>query len=268
MLLLVDAGNTRIKWALMDSALLGTTGLGHWAQYGSVRKEDHCQLGDALRDVDIARVLVSNVAGPAMREQLERMILRAAGLKPVPLDWFAAVPQLAGVKNGYREPGQLGSDRFASLLAAHALFPDRVLVVATCGTATTVDALCADGRFAGGMILPGLGLMASSLARNTAQLPEVPPQEIASTPFADNTGDAIAAGCLNAQVGAIERAVAAHAAAQGGPVLCILSGGAAAFIAPHLSVACQSVDNLVLIGLQVAAAEQVGRTNSIKNNHA
>lgn len=253
MLLLVDAGNTRIKWALMESVLLGTAALGCWAQYGSVRKEDSTQLGDALQGVNIARVLVSNVAGLEMKEQLERMILRAVGLKPVPFNWFVSQPELAGVANTYRNPAQLGSDRFASMIGAHALFPDRALVVATCGTATTVDALAADGRFGGGMILPGLGLMASSLARNTAQLPQVPEREDIVSLFADNTGDAIFSGCINAQVGAIERAVAAHAAMQGGPVLCVLSGGAASFIAPHLSVACESVDNLVLIGLQAAA---------------
>lgn len=261
MLLLVDAGNTRIKWALMESASLGKAGLGHWAQYGSVRKEDSSQLGDALQGVDIARVLLSNVAGPEMKEQLERMILRAAGLKPVPLNWFTSQPELAGVTNAYRDPVQLGSDRFASMIGAHALFPDRSLIVATCGTATTVDAVTPDGRFAGGMILPGLGLMASSLARNTAQLPQVPEQEVVARLFADNTNDAIVSGCIAAQAGAIERAVAAHAAAQGGPVLCVLSGGAASFIAPHLSVASQSVDNLVLIGLQAAAAHLAGHSS-------
>ena len=263
MLLLVDAGNTRIKWALMEAASLGKAELGHWAQYGSVRKEDSRQLGDALQGVDIARVLLSNVAGQEMKEQLERMILRAAGLKPVPLNWFVSQSELAGVTNTYRNPEQLGSDRFASMIGAHALFPDRALIVATCGTATTVDALAADGCFAGGMILPGLGLMASSLARNTAQLPQVPEQESAARLFADNTNDAIIGGCIAAQAGAIDRAVTAHAAAQGGPVLCILSGGAAPFIAPHLSVACQSVDNLVLIGLQAAAAHLAGHASSL-----
>src|SRR5438552_2277587 len=82
-------------------------------------------------------------------------------------------------------PAQLGCDRFASLIGAHALFPGQPLIVATCGTATTVDALSADGLFLGGMILPGLGLMASSLARNTAQLPLVAQDIAVAQTFAD-----------------------------------------------------------------------------------
>lgn len=253
MLLLVDAGNTRIKWALMHSARLGVAELGHWADYGSVGREDVCKMADALQDVDITRVMISNVAGEAMRASLERMVLRALGMKPVPLTWFASQAELAGVKNGYRDPAQLGCDRFAALIGARALFPGVPLVVATCGTATTVDALDAQGCFYGGMILPGVGLMAASLAQNTAQLPQVPQYNVGEHPFADNTHDAIASGCIAAQAGAIGRAVAAHAALQqqdAARMQCLLSGGAAGAIAPHLAGPVRQVDNLVLIGLQ------------------
>lgn len=253
MLLLVDAGNTRIKWALMHSARLGVAELGHWAGYGSVGRDDICQMGDALQGVDISRVIIANVAGEAMRAALERMVLRALGMKPVPLTWFASQAELAGVKNGYRDPAQLGCDRFAALIGARALFPGTPLVVACCGTATTVDALDAEGRFRGGMILPGLGLMTASLAQNTAQLPHVPHHEVGAHPFADNTRDAIASGCIAAQTGAIGQAVTAHAALlrqEAASMQCILSGGAAGAILPHLAGAVRQVDNLVLIGLQ------------------
>ncbi len=252
MLLLVDAGNTRIKWALMARAALAGAPLGNWTAYGTVRREDVDQLADIWRDANIAHVLVSNVAGPDMSNVLESLLLRAAGLKPVPIEWFKSVENLAGVRNAYRTPGQLGSDRFAAAIGAHALYPGQALIVATCGTATTVDALSADGVFLGGMILPGVATMAASLAANTAQLPHIGARIDAVTPFADNTDDAIASGCLAAQVGAIERAVAVHAQQAGG-AQCIISGGAAAMIAPHLSIPCHKVENLVLIGLQAAA---------------
>jgi type III pantothenate kinase len=80
--------------------------------------------------------------------------------------------------------------------------------VANCGTATTIDAVTADGVFLGGMILPGLGLMASSLARNTAQLPQIAQDGKLPDGFADNTDDAILSGILAAQSGAIEHACA------------------------------------------------------------
>lgn len=261
MLLLIDAGNTRVKWAVMEVARLGQAELGHWSVWGSVRKEDACQIADSLKEAAIERVIISNVAGADMRHALERMVLRAVGLKPVPICWFVSEAELAGIRNGYRTPEQLGCDRFAAMIGAHALFPHQSLIVATCGTATTIDALTGEGRFVGGMILPGLGLMATSLANNTAQLPQVPHYNVDERPFADNTNDAIVSGCIAAQAGAIERANAALA--RGGASMetpqCILSGGAAAMIEPHLKIACRRVDNLVLIGLQAVAAEQLGR---------
>lgn len=255
MLLLVDAGNTRVKWALADNAARSAEALGQWNASGSVARADVLQLADAWRGLKFSRVLLSNVAGQPMRESLEHALLRALGPKPVPMEWFVSTPQLGGVRNGYRNPAQLGCDRFATAIGAHALFPGPALVIATCGTATTVDAVTGDGMFLGGMILPGLGLMANALARNTAQLPQVAAHGAmitAAQPFADNTDDAIISGCIAAQAGAIDRAVAALAQ-QHDAVQCILSGGAAAMIAPHLCVASRQVDNLVLIGLQAAA---------------
>jgi type III pantothenate kinase len=252
MLLLVDAGNTRVKWALVPDGARGADALGRWVASDMVEHAQVRQLGDIWHGQGIVRALISNVAGQPMREALEQALLGALGMQPVPLEWFASVPALAGVRNGYRNPAQLGCDRFASAIGAHALHPGRPLIVATCGTATTVDAVTADGVFLGGMILPGLGLMASALAKNTAQLPQVAEHLDVSEPFADHTDAAIVSGCLTAQAGAIERAFAAHAKHQG-DAHCILSGGAAALIAPHLQVPHTRIDNLVLTGLHTVA---------------
>ena len=251
MLLLVDAGNTRVKWALVDSH----ADLGNWVAFGALFHKELDNLGAAWKELSITHVLASNVAGPAMRERIERALLHAVGMHPLPVEWFASSAERAGVRNGYRNPTQLGCDRFASTIGAHALFPDRALVVATCGTATTVDAVSPDGMFQGGMILPGLGLMATSLARNTAQLPQVGEAVAVPRIFADNTDDAIVSGCVAAQVGAIERAVAAMSR-EHGFVHCVLSGGAGPMIAPHLSIAAETVDNLVLIGLHAVSRSE------------
>ena len=241
MLLLVDAGNTRVKWALAEAGAAP----GQWLAHGALA---HAQLGTLpahWQGHAIGRAIVSNVAGAAMRERL------AAVLPPAPVEWFASSQRRAGLDNGYRAPAQLGCDRFAAAIGARALEPARALVVATCGTATTVDAVSADGRFVGGMILPGLGLMAASLARDTAQLPQVAPGTTPPPLFADNTNDAIVSGCLSAQAGAIERAMAAHGAS-----LCILSGGAAPYVAPALGVPYRMLENIVLTGLHAAAMEE------------
>jgi type III pantothenate kinase len=244
MLLLIDIGNTRIKWALADPHAAAP--LGVWHDVGTA---DHAQM-DSLaarwKGANVQRVIVANVAGPQRRAKLERLL-------PAKPEWFTASAQAAGLRNGYREPARLGCDRFAAAIGARALFPARGLIVANCGTATTIDAITTDGAFIGGMILPGLRLMAASLSQGTAQLPLIDEETRSAAVFADNTGDAIAAGCMQAQLGAIERACAAHAKTSG-DVLCVLSGGASAFLAPHLGMPHAQVENLVLVGLQAYAA--------------
>ncbi len=249
MLLLIDAGNTRIKWAVASDT---ATVAGGWLASGLVAHADAQALVQAWSEFHITRVFVSNVAGPEMRATLLQLLQQANA--PAATQWFASCAEAAGVRSGYRNPQQLGCDRFASAIGARTLYPGRALIVATCGTATTVDAIDADGLFIGGMILPGLGLMARSLALNTAQLPQVGEQIEIVTPFADNTHDAIVSGCIAAQTGAIEHAAGALEKRHG-TVQCILSGGAAAMIAPHLSIPCDRVDNLVLIGLHAVAMQ-------------
>lgn len=253
MILLIDAGNTRIKWALTEA----DGGLSKWITSGSIGQSDVAQLEDGWRRLTVTEAIIANVAGQEIGEALKQVLARIGSEAPVPTTWLASQAQAGGVRNSYRHPAQLGSDRFASAIGAHALFPDTALLIATCGTATTLDSLTADGVFTGGMILPGLRLMASSLARNTAQLPEVLQQSERLSPFADNTEEAIIGGCIAAQVGAIERAFAVHASLHAGePVQAIMSGGAAAAVEPHLAIPYVHVDNLVLIGLHVLAQQR------------
>lgn len=247
MLLLIDAGNTRIKWAV--AADTGTVA-GGWIASGLVAHANAGTLVEAWSKFKINHALVSNVAGPEMRTLLAQLLQQAHASAEV--QWFASAASMAGLQNAYRNPQQLGCDRFASAIGARTIYPGRALIVATCGTATTLDAIDSSGVFIGGMILPGLGLMANSLALNTAQLPQVGEQIDIVTPFADNTHDAIVSGCIAAQTGAIEHAVGALEKERGA-VQCILSGGAAAMITPHLSIPHDRVDNLVLIGLHAVA---------------
>lgn len=249
-MLLIDVGNTRIKWALAAAGAAP----GVWLQSGSAALSELSMLSERWRKQSVARILISNVAGEHMQERLQTMleIVFGAALRP---NWFVSPPRLAGLRNGYRDPAQLGCDRFAAALGAQQLFPQETLLVATCGTATTIDVVTADGVFSGGMILPGLGLMATSLARSTAKLPHITDHVQVDAQFADNTDGAIISGCINAQVGAIERGFALLGQqAAGAAVRCIVAGGSAALIAPYLSIRHETVDNLVLIGLQTAAA--------------
>jgi type III pantothenate kinase len=233
-ILAIDAGNTRIKWGVHD---------GHsWTAAGAVDSAQASRIaGDwgALGPVDLA--IASNVAGDAVQGHLER----ACEALGVALTTIHAEREGLGVTNGYRDPRQLGSDRWAALVAAHAALPGHKLVV-NAGTALTIDALAQDGRFLGGLIVPGPDLMARALDHGTAALRQV---EGRFEEFPASTPDAIASGALQACVGAILRLRDTMAARGFEPAAILLSGGAAARIAERLPIACAIHENLVLDGL-------------------
>jgi type III pantothenate kinase len=191
-------------------------------------------------------IVISNVAGVALRDKLRRVLPAA----PAP-HWLRSSREQSGVRSSYAAPAQLGADRWAALIGAYRLFGAAAVIV-NAGTALTVDALTADGVFAGGMIVPGVELMRRTLAANTAGLKRRPG---AFSFFPDATGDAIMSGAINASCGAIERmARFLEDAGQAAP-LCVMSGGGAALLVPHLNLEVKLVDNLVLEGLLTLAKD-------------
>ncbi len=228
MLLCLDAGNTRLKFGLREGAEWHAQGALEYASFNVLEK----RLPAAP-----THIVACNVAGEPARQRIEAL---AASLK-VRLDWLQSSAVACGVSNGYDMPQQLGADRWAALIGTRSLQPGACLVVLA-GTATTIDSLDDQGRFRGGLILPGLALMRSALARNTADLPQARGHFRA---LATNTDDAIVSGALHATLGAIERV----RASLGSDVPCLLSGGAAAELVKHLARPYRVIDNLVLEGL-------------------
>ncbi|MGC2519567.1 MAG: type III pantothenate kinase [Burkholderiales bacterium] len=230
MILAIDCGNTRLKWGVHDGDV--------WRDSGSVPIANIARLGAAWKKMAAPeKIVVSNVAGDAARRRLDGVLSRW----PVAPIRVTPKRRQCGVTNNYKEPARLGADRWAALIGARALVRGPCLVV-TAGTATTADILKRNGTFAGGVIFPGFDLMKRSLARNTARLP-LADGHFAAQPR--STADAIETGCLLAQAGAVERMFAT----LGPGAVCVLSGGAAARLAPHLRIAVRLVDNLVLEGL-------------------
>lgn len=282
--LLVDAGNSRIKWALAPATppadwhaaaptFLAAGAVDHadWQNLaGDIRThwsalwstlDDTAQAGETTGFVcpPPAGVWLSNVAGDAA-EQAVRMTLQTLwGMASD--DWLQvlrASEERAGVRNSYDTPSQLGSDRWATLIGAHAAWPGEHLLIVTLGTATTVEALHADGSFLGGLIAPGPALMLQSLAQGTAQLPSVD----AITPphgdgFSRNTRDALVSGCLGAQAGLVERSHTELQQRLGASVRCVLSGGARQWLASALTIPHTEHDRLVLAGLYEVAIGDV-----------
>lgn len=150
-----------------------------------------------------------------------------------------------GVRSGYADPAQLGTDRWVALIGARHLISGTCVVV-NAGTTMTVDALSADGIFLGGFIVPGYELMREALARNTAQLKL---EAGRFSFFPDNTADAIASGALNALAGAIERMVQYVSRTGEDEPVVLVSGGDAQRLIGLLTAEPRLVDNLVLEGL-------------------
>jgi len=238
-MLLLDAGNTRVKWALtsdVDSA---------WLYQGTVAVADAGALTQAFAGLpEPRRILASNVAG----ESVARHIRAACAAWNCTVEFTMAQAEQCGVRNGYTQPGQLGSDRWAALLAAWRDAQKACLVV-NCGTATTVDALSGGGEFLGGLILPGLDMMRRSLAAGTAQL-EMQPGRWSE--FPRTTADGIYSGAIKATIGAIYEQ---YRLLDAGGARCLLAGGSAELIQPYLSLPVLRRDDLVLRGLHLIGQE-------------
>lgn len=251
--LCLDVGNTRIKWAVHD----GTA----WRERGSCLTREVAGLGQPWAAWPVQRVVVSNVAGPEIAAQL---ILPVLNLSEETL-WLQARAEGYGVIVRYARPEQLGSDRYAALIATRALGLAPCLVVLA-GTAVTIDLLTAPGEFPGGLIVPGRVAMAESLASATHALTH----ELTHAPgrarngsdndWPDNTQDALEAGRLRAICGAIEAQWRRASAAGKDDLPIVLSGGDAAWLATELGAGSvlqpgtlRLVDDLVLEGLRVVA---------------
>ena len=234
MILAIDAGNSRVKWGWHDGrdwSSLATVSLIEFAA------ANHDINPFAATHENPERIVISNVAGDGAHQLLVNWtsIFEA---KPF---WLTGEEARCGVTSRYERPRQLGSDRWAALVAARALHPGPCLVV-NAGTATTADLLSAEGDFLGGLILPGVDLMRFVLHEHTGRLPL---QEGRFVRMPRNTVDAIESGCRHAQAGAVERMY--RIAGDGAE--CLVSGGAGPSLMEQLGIPCRYVENLVLEGL-------------------
>ena len=239
-LLAIDAGNTRVKWALHEN--------GVWGPQGWEPTADSERLAAALCTVPApTHIIVANVAG----ERVARAVAQAAGHHHAEITWVTACTGQCGVRSGYAVPAQLGADRWAALIGVRARYAAACVVV-NAGTTVTVDALSSDGLFLGGCIVPGAELMQDALARGTAQLTRGIGKFLY---FPDNTADAIVSGAVNALAGAIDRMLGFMREAGEDEPFVALSGGAAEMLAPHLQGRVERIDNLVLEGLLRIASD-------------
>ncbi len=231
MIALVDAGNTRVKWAYWAA--------GQWLRQGAVEIAASGSMEEVFRGQPVAWAGIACVAGAAVRERLQR------ALADVPAFWLESQARAHGIVNRYADPGALGVDRFAALIACRRLGYAPCVVV-NAGTAVTVDALAGSGDFLGGMILPGAGLMRKCLATGTAGVGVVHGH---CRDFPQTTGDAVETGIWSGLAGAVERLRARLAESEKRTVAVVVGGGDAAALLAQLSPPARQVDNLVMEGL-------------------
>ncbi|HXY97714.1 MAG TPA: type III pantothenate kinase [Steroidobacteraceae bacterium] len=253
-ILLVDIGNTRIKWARLDG---DRPGRGKAAAHAGWRAADYQRhLFAPARGIE--RVVVASVAGSAVDRALAAAARRAGAVAR-----FVTVARRAGgVTVGYVEPWRLGVDRFAAVVGAHDIFSAVPVCVIGVGTAMTIDLVDADGRHRGGVIVPAPNLMVEALLANThgirrrARGVGVGGRGI----FGRSTRDAIERGARYAAAALVDRAVEEASGALGREPLVVLTGGEAELVRPLVRSRSVTVAQLVLRGLAVLSRDAARRS--------
>jgi type III pantothenate kinase len=268
-LLLLDGGNSRLKWALSREPYRRRQS---FAARGAIDLEllrrprsPLDKLFKALQGSGLTpRVYACNVAGPAIERRLQAAT-RRAGLAPI--RFAESRPAECGVRNGYQDVWRLGVDRWVALIGARHEHPNMDLCIVGIGTAMTIDLLDASGRHVGGNIIPGPRLMIESLLTRTAGIrrraggrnaigavESAVPSDRSLPVFANDTRNALLAGTRHACAAAIEHARRAAGRELGRRPRLLVAGGAMDFIAPLLDSPYRREDDLILRGLAVIAS--------------
>ena len=250
-LLAIDIGNTRLKWAMYERGAPGAALLAQGVEF-----LEHI---DRLAESDWAglpapeRVLGCVVAGDAIKQRVNEQL----EIWDSPVSWVVPGAVEAGLVNGYDHPSRLGADRWVAMIGARhrvqSSTPGRPMVLVMVGTAVTVDAVDGEGKFLGGLILPGHGIMLRALESGTAGL-HVPTGDVVE--FPTNTSDALTSGGTYAIAGACERMFRHLFLRCAAEPLCLMTGGAGWKMMPSMMRPYELIDNLIFDGLQVIAQER------------
>jgi len=242
--LALDVGNTRLKWAVYGAPHRSAPLLAHGVEF--LENIDRLAEGPWARVPAPERMLGCLVASDSVKHRVAEQM----EIWDVAPNWVVPRAKEAGITNGYDHPARLGADRWVAMIGAWHHFgageSGRPLVVVMVGTAVTVDAIDASGRFLGGFILPGHGIMLRALESGTAGL-HVPTGNVCH--FPTNTSDALTSGGTYAIAGAMARMVEHVRQRCAAEPRCVMTGGAGWKMAPSLSVPFELIENLLFEGL-------------------
>ncbi|WP_051081589.1 type III pantothenate kinase [Thiofilum flexile] len=248
--LLLDAGNTRLKWALYNNQV--TAKAFPSMQTLDYQLEGNNPLGLAgLQQVLQQHPTIQNiVAVHVLGADFEQSLQALAQDHHLPLQCVKSQAQGFGIQVAYHQPERLGADRFVALVAAHHLYPQQACIVIDAGTGVTIDALLASGEHQGGLILPGLRVSGQALIQR-AKASHLAQSFDAIELFAKDTIQGIGSGSVFGLVGALEGITWRMEQAMGVPVQRILTGGDSALLKQYLGADYQYVPQLIMQGLQV-----------------
>lgn len=244
--LLLDLGNSRLKWAIDDH---GEFRVGAPIAHDTKGLGDLTPLFAAARNVSSAWVSSTALS---LTDSLMTAIHDALGIN---MQIFQSPKEALGIRSAYDEPTTLGTDRFLAMAGARAQV-DGAFLVADAGTALTLDMVDEGGQHLGGLIVPGPVLMRDALHLRTAGIRTG--EVVRIREFARNTNDAVWSGACLASVALIEHAYRHGRVGIGTDIELLLSGGSMPALETHLSIPHRKLPNLVLEGLaQWARGESV-----------
>lgn len=243
-MLLLDVGNSRIKWRLDVNGEFCESG----AELHDKNKLEQ-QLLIWFGDMPVQeRVVICAVVTNQLQKQIADWF-RQQWLCTV--DFVESARYLAGVRNGYTDSEALGVDRWLAIVAAFNAYEMAVCVI-DCGTAVTLDVVDAAGQHQGGMIMPGLSMMQKALVQGAAAIEEKQGQY---QQLAKNTADGVISGCLGLMVAGLAGIYRQILQEYGGNLKCIVTGGDGELVAEKMGCDCEYIGDLVLQGVMIAAQE-------------
>ncbi len=258
MILLVDVGNSRIKWAEL---------------YKGKRSQQFAQdYSQEPADSILLRLLEEGAKEKSIKKLVLVCVLKADFIQKIKghcqqlnieIKIVRSQTKAYGVSNAYDTASLLGADRFVGLIAAHQLIPEQHCIIISCGTAVTIDAITVNGQHLGGLILPGLQSFSECLVKKAALLNT--PSTAKTTLFAKNTADAMTSGSILGLVEAIN-GISSRMKGELLKIKClgekidpmnsvqtIICGGDAKLIHHYLSDSVQREDDWLMQGLQLIA---------------
>ena len=244
MIVLLDVGNSRFKWAVLEDVVQLEVRSGNHG----ISNRAHAVFY-ALAALHPQRIVVSSVLGHEFQDAFSGLTRRELNVNP---EFVQTAHEAHGIRVAYSDPAKLGVDRFVAMIAAHTLFATACVVV-DCGTAVTVDALTAQGRHRGGLIFPGLSLMRQGLTKQTANIKPFS-RDDSVTLFATDTAEGVHSGTLRTIAAAVDTISGDMSAELDSPVTYILCGGDAEVVRPWLRREYVLYPDLVVKGLAFIAS--------------